>query len=87
MNFEENGVPNTVSIDLQTASLIQEQATENPHERTHATRQQNENQQGQMVVEDAKGTRKGDTNVLLEYLESRVMRHMDTPQGRRYVVR
>lgn len=84
---EEEGIPNSVSIDLLTVSPTREHETDSLHKMTHTMRQQTENQQRRNVGKDAKRATRTDITVLQDYVVSRIMHHVGTPKERRYVVR
>lgn len=68
-------------------SPAREQGTDNPHKTLQITLPQNEHQQWRNTVEDEKQAVIVDIAVLQEYVVRPIMRHVDTSQGRKYVVR
>lgn len=87
MNIEEDGIPNTLSIDRFTLSRAQEQVTDKPYATTEISPPGYENYSNREVMEDEKKTTKDETIVPREYAVNDIVRRADNPQGRKYLVR
>lgn len=87
VSIEEEGKPSTVSIKRLMLSPTRELVTEMPDKTTHTTRPQLESPEQRDAAKEKKEATRNNTYVPQKYVVSRLACYVDTPQGRRHVVR
>lgn len=84
---QKYGIPNKVSIYHLTLPSTRADRTRIPHKRTSPKKLRDRNRHQAMLCWLVRKARIYDATVLLQYMLSHIKRHMDTPHGRKYVVR
>lgn len=84
---EEDGTPNTDSVDCLKMSITQIQVTDKQGKTTRTTSALHKNRRQPVVRKYLKQATKSDFTVSREYVIGSIMHHIDKQQGSKYVVK